>query len=56
MLAERYSVGSKIAGQAISGNYIVGEIVSILENTIVVKSGERSEVVLKSKISILYSE
>lgn len=50
MSDEKIQVGTHISSIAVSGNYVVGEIVNILQNTIVVSNRIETELVIKKDL------
>lgn len=47
MNIEEVKIGEEISGISVSGKYIVGKIIRILENTIIVSNGIETELVKK---------
>lgn len=50
MNIKEFKIGENIAGMSVSGNYIVGKIIRILENTIIVSNGIETELLKKDSI------
>lgn len=53
MSIKEFKIGQDASGVSVLGNYIVGKIVSVLQNTVIVSNGIETELIKKEVINIL---